>query len=341
MQDLNLFFIFARVVESGSFSEAARRMDMSRSAVSKAIAKLEKDLNTRLLLRSTRHLSLTETGVALAEHAKHILEQAEHAERAINSLDAEPQGILKVSVPSSFGTHHIAPALPCFLARYPKIKLDLTITDRPGDLVEEGYDVQIRITNEPDLNLVARKIAPVRRILCATPQYFQKWGIPKTPYELINHNCLDCSFSEERNFWHFSGAEGDIKVPISGTLRINDNDALAQAVIYGLGIAMLPTYTIADELLNGKLQSTMPEYLSVQRYIYACYLPSRHLPVKIRAFIDFLLEHVGDTPYWDQVLESNDLSKKKISACAACSYTEPHEGQKCSVKDFKNWEEQI
>ncbi|MCG7757378.1 MAG: LysR family transcriptional regulator [Nitrosomonas sp.] len=302
MQDLNLFVIFARVVETGSFAEAARRMDISRSAVSKAVAKLEKDLSTRLLLRSTRHLSLTESGVALSEHVKRILEEAEHAERAINSLHDEPRGTLKVSTPSSFGTRHIAPALPCFLARYPEIKVDLTITDHPGDLIEEGYDVQIRVTNEPDPNLVARKIAPVRRILCATPQYFQQRGTPQTPADLVNHNCLDCALSPEQGYWRFDGPEGKIKVPVSGTLRINDNDALAQAVLYGLGIALLPTYTIGMELQNGRLQTVLPDYLSVERHIYACYLPSRHLPIKIRAFINFLAEHVGDMPYWDRSL---------------------------------------
>lgn len=303
MQDLNLFVIFARVVEAGSFSEAARRMGTSRSAVSKAVAKLEKDLNTRLLLRSTRYLSLTETGIALSEYATRILDEAKHAERVINSLDAEPQGTLKVSVPSSFGTRHVVPAMPCFLARYPKIKIDLITTDRPGDLIEEGYDVQIRVTNEPDLNLVARKIAPVRRILCATPLYFQQWGVPQTPEDLVNHNCLDCGLSDEQGYWRFTGPESKIKVPVSGSLRINDNDALAQAALYGLGIALLPTYTIGMELQKGLLQTVLPEYLSVERHIYACYLPSRHLPVKIRIFIDFLSEHVGNMPYWDQFLK--------------------------------------
>ena len=303
MQDLNLFVVFARVVETGSFSEAARRMGTSRSAVSKAVAKLEKDLNTRLVLRSTRHLSLTETGTALSEHAKHILEEAEHAERAINSLHDEPRGTLKVSASSSFGTRHIAPALPCYLARYPKIKIDLTITDHPGDLIEEGYDVQIRVTNEPDPNLVARKIAPVRRILCATPQYFEEWGIPQTPADLVQHNCLDYALSVEQSYWRLDGPEGKIKVPISGTLRINDNDALAQVVLHGLGIALLPTYTIGMELKRGLLQPVLLEYLSIERHIYACYFPSRHLPVKTRSFINFLAEHIGDIPYWDRCLK--------------------------------------
>lgn len=300
MQDLNLFVIFARVVESGSFAEAARRMDISRSAVSKAVSKLEKNLGAQLLNRSTRHLSLTEAGTVLAEHAAHILDEAEQAERFVNSLQAEPRGMLKVSASVAFGTLHVAPALADFLSRYPEIRIDLTITDRPVDLVGEGYDVIIRVTNEPDVNLVARKLAPVRRKLCATPQYFQQNGIPQTPEDLIKHNCLDYTLSGEQGYWNFTGPEGVIAVPVSGTLRINDDDALSQAVLGGLGIALLPTFTVGKDLQSGKLQAVLSEYIAVERYVYACYLPSRHVPAKVRSFIDFLLQRIGTVPYWDQ-----------------------------------------
>ena len=300
MQDLNLFVIFARVVESGSFAEAARRMDISRSAVSKAVSKLEKNLGAQLLNRSTRHLSLTEAGTVLAEHAAHILDEAEQAERFVNNLQAEPRGMLKVSASVAFGTLHVAPALADFLSRYPEIRIDLTITDRPVDLVGEGYDVIIRVTNEPDVNLVARKLAPVRRKLCATPQYFQQNGIPQTPEDLIKHNCLDYTLSGEQGYWNFTGPEGVIAVPVSGTLRINDDDALSQAVLGGLGIALLPTFTVGKDLQNGKLQAVLSEYIAVERYVYACYLPSRHVPAKVRSFIDFLLLRIGTVPYWDQ-----------------------------------------
>ncbi|PTN11525.1 LysR family transcriptional regulator [Nitrosomonas aestuarii] len=302
MQDLNLFVIFARVVESGSFAEAARRMDISRSAVSKAISKLEKNLGAQLLNRSTRHLSLTEAGTVLAEHSAHILDEAEQAERFVSSLQAEPRGMLKVSASVAFGTLHVAPALADFLSRYPEIRIDLTITDRPVDLVGEGYDVMIRVTNEPDLNLVARKLAPVRRKLCATPQYFQQHGIPQTPEDLIEYNCLDYTLSGEQGYWNFTGPEGVIAVPVSGTLRINDDDALSQAVLGGLGIALLPTFTVGKELQSGKLQAVLSEYIAVERYVYACYLPSRHVPAKVRSFIDFLLNRIGKVPYWDQDL---------------------------------------
>ena len=131
----------------------------------------------------------------------------------------------------------------------------------------------------------------------------KQWGVPQTPEDLEKHNCLDCGISAEYGYWRFTGPEGKIKVPISGNLRINDNDALAQAALYGLGIALLPTYTVGMELQKGLLQTALPDYLSVERYIYACYLPSRHLPMKIRALIDFLSEHIGNMPYWDRSLK--------------------------------------
>ena len=300
MLDLNIIVIFARVVEAGSFSEAARRMNMSRSAVSKAIAKLEKSMDAQLLNRSTRHLSLTEAGTALTEHCFRIVDEAEEAERAVNSLQVKPRGLLKVSASVAFGTLHIAPALADFLAKFPEIKLDLTITDRPVDLIEEGYDVIIRVTGEPDPNLVAHKLAPVHRKLCATPQYFQRHGLPLTPGDLIRHNCLDYTLSGEQGNWRFTGPDGDISVPVSGTLRINDDDALSQAVLAGLGIALLPTFTIGKYIQQKQLQAVLSKYLPVERHVYASYLQSRHLPAKVRFFIDFLAARIGTIPYWDQ-----------------------------------------
>jgi DNA-binding transcriptional LysR family regulator len=299
MQDLNLIATFARVVEAGSFAEAARRMDTSRSAVSKAVAKLEVDLGARLLNRSTRHLSLTEVGSAFAEHSVRILEEAEHAEQVVTSLHAEPRGMLRICASVAFGTLHVAPALADFLARYPEIRIDLTITDRPVDIVEEGYDVIIRVTGEPNLNLIARKLAPVRRKLVATPDYFLRRSVPLTPSDLVKHNCLDYTLSGEQGYWRFKGPEGEIAVPVSGTLRINDDDALSQAVLGGLGIALLPTFTIGKELQNGDLQAVLSEYIPVERYVYACYLPNRYLPAKVRSFIDFLSARIGREPYWD------------------------------------------
>ena len=292
--------VFARVVDAGSFSEAARRLDTSRSAVSKAVAKLEKSFGARLLNRSTRALSLTEAGAAVAEHCARILDEAEQAEQVVGSLHAEPRGVLRVSASVAFGTLHVAPALAEFLARYPELALDVSITDRVVDLAEEGYDVALRVTGEPPGSLVARRLAPARRRLCATPAYFARRGVPHTPEDLERHSCLDYTHSDEKGQWRFTGPEGEITVPVTGPLHIDDDEALSQAVLGGLGVALLPTFIIGKDLQAGRLQAVLSEYIPVQQHVYALYLPTRHLPVKVRAFIDFFVARFGPDPYWDE-----------------------------------------
>lgn len=300
MLDLNLIATFARVVESGSFAEAARRLGSSRSAVSKAVAKLEVTLGARLLNRTTRHLSLTEIGAAVAEHGGRILEEAADAENRVASLTSEPRGVLRVSASVAFGTLHVAPALAAFLPQHPHLKVDLTITDRWVDLAEEGYDLTINVTGEPPQHLVARKLAPVRRKLCATPDYFRQRSIPRTPTDLVSHNCLDYTRSGEQGRWRFTGPAGDISVPVTGPLHVDDDEALSQAVLGGLGVGLLPTFIIGKDLQRGKLQAVLSEYIPVERHVYAMYLPTRHLPSKVRVFIDFLVTHIGPEPYWDR-----------------------------------------
>ncbi len=300
MTDLNLMAIFARVVEAGSFAEAARRMATSRSAISKAVAKLEKELGARLLNRTTRYLSLTEIGASVSEHCTRMLSEAEQARKLVDSLTTAPRGLLRVSASVAFGTLHIAPALAVFLSRYPEIRIDLTITDRWVDLAEEGYDVAIRVTGAPPPNWVARKLAPVRRKLCATPGYFDQRGVPQSPADLVHHNCLDYTRSGEQGHWRFTGPDGDISVPVTGPLHVDDDEALSQAVLGGLGIGLLPTFIIGKDLQSGKLQAALSEYIPVEQHVYAMYLPTRHLPSKVRVFIDFLLTHIGTDPYWDR-----------------------------------------
>ena len=300
MTDLNLMAIFARVVEAGSFAEAARRMATSRSAISKAVAKLEKELGARLLNRTTRYLSLTEIGASVSEHCTRMLCEAEQARKLVDSLTTAPRGLLRVSASVAFGTLHIAPALAVFLSRYPEIRIDLTITDRWVDLAEEGYDVAIRVTGAPPPNWVARKLAPVRRKLCATPGYFDQRGVPQSPADLVLHNCLDYTRSGEQGHWRFTGPDGDISVPVTGPLHVDDDEALSQAVLGGLGIGLLPTFIIGKDLQSGKLQAALSEYIPVEQHVYAMYLPTRHLPSKVRVFIDFLLTHIGTDPYWDR-----------------------------------------
>jgi DNA-binding transcriptional LysR family regulator len=300
MLDLNLMAVFARVVEAGSFAEAARRLATSRSVVSKAVAKLEKALGARLLNRTTRHLSLTEIGSSFADHCSRMLEEAEQAEKLVASLNTEPRGVLRFAASVAFGTLHVAPALAKFLPRYPELAIDLTITDRWVNLAEEGYDLAIRVTNDPPLNWVARKLAPVRRKLCATPEYFKRHGVPRSPADLATHNCLDYTRSGDQGQWRFTGPEGDISVAVTGPLHVDDDEALSQAVLGGLGISLLPTFIIGKDIQHGRLQAVLSEYIAVDRHVYAMYLPTRHLPSKVRVFIDFLVAYIGSEPYWDQ-----------------------------------------
>ena len=186
------------------------------------------------------------------------------------------------------------------MPRYPELAVDLTITDRWIDLAEEACDVLIRVTHEPPLHWVARKLAPVRRVLCATPEYFRANGVPRTPADLVRHNCLNYTRSAERGRWRFTGPEGDLSVPVNGPLHVDDDEALSQAVLGGLGLGLLPTFIIGKDLQQGRLQAVLAEYIPVNQHVYAMYLPTRHLPSKVRVFIDYLVERIGADAYWDQ-----------------------------------------
>src|SRR5688572_12130751 len=299
MEDLEAMAIFARVVEAKSFSGAARRLAIDKSAVSKAVTRLERSLGVRLLHRTTRAMSVTEAGADVYAHAARIVEEHEQARIAVGRFHSEPRGLLRISASVAFGTLHIAPALPEFLARHPEVRIDMAIGDRIVDLAEEGFDVAVRISQEPAPNLVARRLAAVNRKIVATPEYFEKRGVPETPADLGRHNCLTYTHFNPHDTWRLRGPEGDITVPISGNLRLNDDEALSAAVLGGLGVALLPTFLIGRELHEGKLRAVLSDYVPSERHIHAVYLPNRHLPAKVRAFIDFLLERFSPRPYWD------------------------------------------
>jgi DNA-binding transcriptional LysR family regulator len=299
MYNLNLMIIFAHVINEQSFSAAARKLDVSRSSVSKAVAKLEHSLGASLLNRSTRHLSLTEIGTAFFDYCTRINYEADQAHKMIESLNAQPRGVLKVAASVAFGTLHIAPAISDFLRHYPELDIDMTITDRVVDLTEEGYDVVVSVTRDLPQALVARKLAPIRRKLCATPDYFDDFGTPLLPQDLVNHNCLDYIHSGDKGLWRFNGPGGEVSVPVSGRLRINDDEALSQVVLGGFGLALLPTFIIGKDIQAKRLKSVLSEYIPVHQHVYALYLPKRNLPLKIRVLIDFLIERFGTEPYWD------------------------------------------
>jgi DNA-binding transcriptional LysR family regulator len=291
--------IFAHVVNEQSFSAAAKKLNVSRSSVSKAVAKLEHALGASLLNRSTRHLSLTEVGTAFFDYCTRINYEADQAHRMIESLNTQPRGVLKVAASVAFGTLHIAPAIGDFLRLYPKLDIDVTITDRVVDLTEEGYDVIISVMRDLPQHLVAKKLAPIRRKLCATPSYFDEFGTPFIPQDLEKHNCLDYIHSGDKGLWRFTGPVGEVSVPVSGRLRINDDEALSQVVLGGFGLALLPTFIIGKDIQAKRLKSVLSEYIPVEQHVYALFLPNRNLPLKIRVLIDFLMERFGNEPYWD------------------------------------------
>jgi DNA-binding transcriptional LysR family regulator len=256
-------------------------------------------MGARLLHRTTRSMSTTEAGAVFYLHCARIVEEYEEARLSVGRFHSEPAGLLRVSASVAFGTLHIAPALPEFLARHPEVRIDMSIGDRFVDLAEEGFDVAIRLTKEPAPNLVARRLAALNRKIVATPQYFKEHGIPRKPAQLSDHNCLSYTHFNPHDTWRLRGPTGDISIPVSGNLRLNDDEALSAAVMGGLGVALLPTFIIGGALKEGRLKAVLSDYVPSERHIFAVYLPNRHLPPKVRAFIDFLAKRFSPRPYWD------------------------------------------
>ncbi|WP_119168956.1 LysR family transcriptional regulator [Algihabitans albus] len=307
LEDVTAMVVFARVVDLGGFSAAAQALGLSKSAVSKQISKLEDRLGTRLLNRTTRQLSLTEAGAAFFERCQRVEAEALAAEEAVTHLAEAPRGLLKVNSALSFGVRHIAPALPAFLAMCPELEVDLSLNDRPVDLVEEGYDLAIRIGKLDDSSLVARRLAPMRRFLFAAPDYLARAGRPEHPNDLKQHDCLLYAYQTSDQTWSFKAATGeaerDVKVRISGRLRINNGDAILEACIAGQGIALLPSFICSDALTEGAVERLLPDWADgTPGGVHAVFPASRNLSPKVRVFVDFLLSRFGSEPYWDAPL---------------------------------------
>ena len=299
MDNLTGMAVFARVVDARSFTAAAAALGLSKSAVSKQVARLEDRLGARLLNRTTRRLSLTEVGAAFYERCARILAEVEDAELAVGRLQDAPRGTLRINAPMSFGQLHLAPAVADFLNGHPGLAIDLTLNDRIVDLVEEGYDVAIRISRLADSSLIARRLVPSRRVVCGSPAYFERHGVPRHPADLRRHNCLLYSYLPTAEEWQFIGPDGPAAVRVSGTLRANNGDALEAAMLAGLGVALQPTFIAGRDLQAGRLVAVMPDYVDDSASVYAVYPHSRHLSAKVRAFIDFLAARFCPAPPWD------------------------------------------
>ncbi|WP_366656785.1 LysR family transcriptional regulator [Fodinicurvata sp. EGI_FJ10296] len=315
MDRLTSMEVFVRVVDCGSFAGAAAAMKLSRGMVSKHVLALEERLSVRLLNRTTRTLNLTEAGAGYYERCRQIVQDAEEADRATSQLQSEPRGDLRINAPMTFGSMHLAPALPDLLGRYPDMSVDLVLNDRVIDLVDEGFDVAIRIARMPDSSLIARKLAPCRLVLCAAPGYLEKFGTPQIPQDLVNHRCLLYSISSSPREWHLSGPEGPVTVKVNGPLRANNGEALMDAALTGLGILMLPTFIAGAHLASGALVPIMTNYAPRPLTINAVYPHNRHLSAKVRAFVDFMVERFGTTPAWDQWAMESDQERPKKEIC--------------------------
>ena len=307
--------IFARVVSTGSLSAAARDLGLSPALVSRRLSGLEARLGVRLINRTTRSLHMTDEGAAYYETWTRVLAEIEEADAAVSAGRAEPRGILRVALPASFGSQHVAPLVPRFAARYPDVQLALSLSERNVNVVEEGFDLAIRIADLADSSLAARKLAPNRRVVCASPAYLQRHGAPRTPEDLTQHNCLTTTdFTMNWAYRDPDGTPGSVRV--TGRYACDNWSVLREWALAGLGIALKSTWDVRRHLEDGSLVSLLPGYtFATDVAIYAVYPHRRHLPAKTRAFIEFLAESFGPEPYWDR--PEGKSPKPRIKARAA------------------------
>lgn len=299
MENLTDIAVFVRVVESGSFTKTAEQLQLSRAVVSKYLSRLEARLGVRLLHRTTRRLSVTEAGAALFEASRGALSRIEDAELEVARLQRAPRGTLKINVPMSFGLLHISPQLPQFLKAYPEVSVDLTMEDRFVDLVAEGYDLAIRVTRLADSALVARKLAPCRQVVCASPEYLAKHGCPRTPEDLSAHNCVIYSYLPP--VWRFiDRSRRESAAPVRGNLRVNNGMAQCEAALSGLGIIIIPTFYVGDLIRQQRLVVLLDDYAMPEIGVYAVYPQRKYLSPKVRAFVEFLAKRFGPKPSWDR-----------------------------------------
>jgi DNA-binding transcriptional LysR family regulator len=301
MDKLTSIRAFTRVVQHGSFAAAARELRLSRSAVSKYVIELEQELGSQLLVRTTRSASPTQNGQAYYERCIAILADLEEADVAVARLQSEPRGLLRVNAPMSFGTLHLGRAVADFMERYPQLQIQLVLSDQQIDPVQEGFDVTLRIADLPSSSLIARKIAPALRVVCAAPSYLARRGTPAHPQDLRQHDCLAYGYLATGNQWKLTGPDGDHWIHIPWTLCSNNGEVLRDTVVKGRGIALLPTFIVGADLQEGSLRSILTDYTAPEISVYAIYPQTRHLSVKVRMFIDFLIERFGSPQYWDLV----------------------------------------
>ena len=292
MNLLRAMSVFASVVEAGSMTRAAKNLEVSTAVVSTWIAQLERFLGVRLLNRSTRRLRLTQEGAEYYRRCQNILQEVEEANDSVSSSTQKPQGNLRITAPLAFGRTHVAPVIARYRDRYPNLTIDLFLTDSIIDFAEAGFDLAIRSALLENSTLIARKLAELSRVVCASPEYLEEHGVPKIPSDLGSHNCLILSSeSAADTIWRFQGKNGTESICASGNLRANNTEVLTQWAIAGFGVTLKSTWDVAAELEKGELVAILSDYV-VQGYaIYAVYPDRLHLPARVRTFIEFAQEH--------------------------------------------------
>lgn len=307
MKDLDDLDTFAKVVAMRSMSSAARSLGVTPAVVSKRIRRLEESLGARLLQRTTRQIAVTEAGQGFYDRVVGILASVEEAQAFASGRSSGIVGTLRIAAPTSFGRMHIAPHLTGFMAAHPQLAIDLILSDALTDIVGDGFDLAIRIGELKDSGLVARKLCTVARVLCATPTYVERHGLPCTIEELADHQCLPAHNGEP---WRLDGPRGPLVYRPDGMLKTNSSEVIREAVISGLGIALRSTWDIGPELANGRLIRVLPEYQGSRSVLISAVFPSReYLPAKVRAFIDYLQSIYGPEPYWDAPKDIKSAAK--------------------------------
>ena len=308
MDRLALLETFVQVCDASSFSGAANRLGLSRGVVSKHVKQLEDRLGTRLINRTTRRLSLTEAGAAFYERCRQALADLDEAEADAARTSARPRGMLRVNAPMSFGQRYIAPLITPYLAAFPDVAIDLTLNDRVVDLVDEGYDVAIRIGRLPDSSLVARKLASSRMVICASRDHLSAHGTPAHPRDLADRPLLGYTYSSGRDLLRLEGPDGITEVKVRGPLKANNGDVLCTAVEAGLGIVATPAFFVAESLRDGVLVEILSDWSLPSTDIHAVYPGNRYVPAKVRTFVDHLVAAFRPAPPWELAAEATNAA---------------------------------
>ncbi|MFZ1427977.1 MAG: LysR family transcriptional regulator [Geminicoccaceae bacterium] len=304
MDRLRAFEVFVTVVGRGSFTRAADTLDTSPANVTRYISELESHLGTRLLNRTSRKLSLTESGQALYERCRSILDDVAEAEALAASTTVQPRGRLRINAPLSFGILHLAPLWPKFMERYPAVELEVVLIDRVVDIVEEGFDLAIRISRSGSASHVARKLATSRNVVCAAPAYLTRHGNPTIPADLTKHVCIGYTYAHMEDEWQFTDDAGMAHVvKVSCAMRTNNGDTVRAAALAGKGVIWQPTFLIGEDLRQGRLVPLLPGYRLPDIDVLALFPSRRHLSAKVRVMVDFLAEAFRGTPAWDRTAD--------------------------------------